>query len=192
MINYKQELKKYLAIIGGIFLLLAFILSCMFIIPIVNAENINISPSIITTSSITWNWSHEGNITSLAVDGSIISNLDNTTSLIVVNNLQPYTPHVIKVKFDNNDTGENTTYTSSLDKSSAEKTQDFIWEYILLFVAIILCVVGIIVPVVGMIGFIFALMFLLQVYSIGNIYLDLMAFALMIACSCITYVGVKK
>lgn len=192
MKNYRQKLKNYYALIGAIFLLIAFILSCLFIIPIVRGEEINISPSIITTTSITWNWSSPNNITSLSIDGSLIKDVDNSTNLIIINNLQTYTPHVIKIKFDNNDTGENTTYTLPLDKTSAEKVQDFIWEYLLLFVAIILCIIGIIVPVVGMIGFIFALMFLIQIAPTGNIYLDLMAFALMITCSCVTYVGVKK
>lgn len=183
---------KYKGVIG----LIGAILFCVALLCLlsqnVGATVINITPISITSSSIEWNWTDSANITSLSIDGSLISTVDNTTSLVVINNLQPITPHIIKIKFDNGDSGTNQTLTLGIPLSSADKTQDFIWQYLLLFVAIILCVVGIIVPVVGMIGFLFALLFLIQVAPSGNIYLDLMAFSLMVTCSCVTYIGVKR
>ena len=182
----KNRFKKWIAVCIG-FLVLVMV-GCMIICDIAYAAPI-VQVESVGTSFIEWNFSET--ITYTIVDGQLINNFNSTTDKFILSGLEPESKHSIIVVNELGEKGENATYTLSEKTSSSEKITDFVFEYLLLFITIILLLVGFKIPICGIIGFIFSFMGLISALPKGNYLLDIIFTCGMIGAVYITYMGVE-
>jgi PKD repeat protein len=131
------------------------------------ACNITLTPTLITTSFIKWEWDSGNNITYASIDGKNISSFDINSSTFIISDLIPDTRHMFKI-YNETDCGVNTTYTLPEIIIQTEQEQFFgvINLYILFVIALICIGIAAFVPIVGLGASAFALIGLLS--SVNN------------------------
>lgn len=98
---------------------------------------------------INWYWNISQNITSLSVDSHLIPDFDNTTNNYFLSDLEPNTPHAIKIN-SINDSACNITYTSGKTATSADNLTDTINKYLIFLLGVICIIIGAFIPPVGL------------------------------------------
>jgi hypothetical protein len=180
--------RKYYLGFGFLFLLLFFIFVGISIIPSL-AYTINVTPISIGDTYIEWNISGAQNISYISLDGLLIKNFDNSSNTFIADQLDSNSLHYIKVVDENYIVGENKTFTTN---SNSNKFMEVIMKYLMLFIALILMLLGIRLPIVSTIGIIFSLLNLIVVLKSGDFFLDMMFFCCFVGSTCVTYIGVKR
>jgi len=169
-----------------IMLILTFILCCA-----ITSGAINITVDDKTSTYIKWSWNSGITLTNLSVDGYKVLLADVNNNKFVLSGLAENETHILTVN-SLTDTGTLTTTTDKAQIKSSELITDFIFRYILLIFAVIFLLIGIRVPVVAIIGFVFALLGLINALSLGDFYFDLIFIIIMVSSCCITYIATKR
>lgn len=179
MIQINQKIKNMI-----------LILICLIFLFCSVSASLNINVDNVSTSDIKWSWSSAYNITSISIDGYKLISPDLLTNKFELSGLNPNETHFINI-YSVIDSGQSEVKTLPLAESSGEKINDFMFEYIIIFVSLALCLIGIRVPLVSLIGFFFTLGGLLDTLTRGNFVLDMIFSILLISCMLVTYVGIK-
>jgi PKD repeat protein len=163
--------------------------------------NISIVSRGATYINFAWN---NNDSTLMYVDGYKVENFDLASASFILSNLNPMEQHSLTVYNSTQDGYLLSNTTSAISGMLINATINnegsipfnnfmaFILEYLIMFTAIALLIIGIRVPLISMIGFLFAFAGLIDTLIKGNFILDMMFIILMLACCLITYVGVKR
>jgi len=179
--NLIQKLKgKKLLIIIAFLLYIAFMLSCIFFVQPVFAQ---IPADETTETSIIWNLTGISNISSIALDGILITDYYPNVSKIIQNNLYPDEGHIITVIQTNGTKIEGKEYTKQ-----SEQNIFFLSINNILIVLLTLIIFGIAIltePMIGFIGVITAFIGLTTTvnysFELGSIYVILIVAGFFIA-----------
>lgn len=110
-----------------------------------------ITPIANTSTTITWNFDNDGNITWASLDGYKISNFDTRILTYTAYNLLPESKHTLFIYYKG-EYATNSTYTSKADLTTDAKIHNLIWLYLVFFIAIICILIGTKVPFIAFIG----------------------------------------
>jgi hypothetical protein len=168
---------------------LFLILVIFLCIPFTSAA-INITEAT-SLSSINWGWNKSIAIDNISVDGYRVMLFDTNAHSFILTDLKPNETHDIRIS-SVNDTGYLVSKTLPEITKSSDKIADFIFEYLLLFICIIMLVIGIRVPVISLIGLLFGFIGLISALIKGDFMLDMIFSIAVISCGLVTYIGVKR
>jgi hypothetical protein len=193
MKSYEQIRNDRLKIIG--ILLLCFA-ALIYLVPVSDAKvNPNSTLSVIeildTESSITWQYNYTVFLTYASLDGVTIEGFDLKSVNYTAFNLEPESKHEFCI---NSATGRNCEigHTSAKVLSSSDLIIDFVYQYMLVFLAIILMLIGFRIPLCSIIAFLFAFIGFLQAIQSHDFYFLMINIVVLIGSTMITYTGVKK
>lgn len=163
--------------------------------PVEAAQTVNSSINLtdIKDTSLTWSIEY---LTDNRPIGATLDNVEidgfNTqfNSNYTATKLEPNTTHTFCVY--GSATINCLEGTTSLTLSSKEKLLNFIYDYLFLIVALILMVIGIVVPISSLIGFIFAVLGLISVFPKGNLVIDLIYLAAIAGALGVTGYGMRN
>jgi len=165
------------------------------IVPVDAAKTVNSSINLIDIKDTSLTWSIEY-LTNNKPIGATLDNVEiegfNTkfNSIYTATKLESNTTHTLCVYGDTTINCENGT--TSLTLSSKDKLLNFTYDYLFLIVALILMVIGFIVPVSSVIGFIFAVLGLISVFPKGNLVIDLIYLAAIAGALGVTGYGMRN
>jgi hypothetical protein len=153
--------------------------------------NSSLNITEITDSSISWHYDYltANRPQGATLDGVIIS--DFKTDYVynyTATGLKPKTTH----EFCIFGAVTSNCLSGTTLENSGDNIVNFFWEYLFIFIAILLTLGAIKIPLCGIVAEIFALTGMLSALPKGNFYLDLMFVAVVCGAGLITYIGVRK
>jgi hypothetical protein len=178
--------KENTKILGSLFILIILISSS--IVGIARGcGDLIVSATNKTDSSILWSWNINQNITRISIDGSLISNFDNSTNMYILNDLKPSSLHYINI-FNNEDSGCNTTTTNIATQSESEKLAGNANLYFLFFIALACLIIGLFIPFIALVSIVIYIIGLIGAFN-HSLLMGLIFFAGLIAS---IYIGIVK
>jgi hypothetical protein len=132
--------------------------------------------------SILWDYSSCENVINASVDSYTVFGFDSTSGIYVLRDLQPNQTHKFTLYNEPFGYYSSESTTLSLVKTSQDKIWDFIFEYFLIIIAIILLIIGIKIPLISLISLLISIIGAVSALIKGNFTLD-MIFLILIVCS---------
>lgn len=197
VIDYRKKVRNY-GIVCAFFIFLIMVFLTILSLPPVQAysnDNVTINFTKATSSSVTWEiiYEHPENIEGFLIDGNeIVSISKKFDSNYTYSDLEPDSLHELCI-YDNATIACESGNTTSENKKSDEQLTDFLVKWVYLFITLILIVIGIRIPFVGIMAFVFSFIgFIYSVMLSGDYLLDIVYMLGMIATVYVTYQGMKQ
>jgi hypothetical protein len=146
------------------FMALIILLIIFLIIPLSSAE-ITVTPVIVNSSFIVWQWDSHITLTSLSIDGYTINNADKISGEFILSDIPANEQHTIRI-YSVDDSGFNTT-TTLPSNSVIDKTLNVLFGYLFFIIAIVLILIGTRVPFIAWVGVMFSIFGIVDMIEIN-------------------------
>lgn len=170
--------------------LLISLIALIFLINIVSGT-INLNVNSTGKNYIEWEWTIQNEtLNQISIDGVNVCNYNNQSNNFILSDLNPKEIHIITL-VGSSSIAINKTSTLD-DIKSVDIIADYFVKYLILFFTIALMIIGMRVPLVAIISFLFALSGLVIALTQGDFLLDMIYSICLIGALLVSFMGLKR
>lgn len=147
---------------------------------VMGCGNLSFSTVNIKDTSIMWSWAYPLNITNVSLDGISVNNYDYS-NMFIASDLKPKSTHFLRIA-NFNDSACSIQETTNLNITENEKFYGSLNTWFLLLLTFVCLIIGIRIPLVGLIGFFFSLYGAITAFITGGFLFIFIYLCLLISC----------